>query len=59
MDVFIIRIPSAGFLCVDFIAVHLPAIPGLREIVYAPAGIRISSHLVNIKSVRSYHFIQP
>jgi len=54
-----VRTLSTGFLCVDFIAVRLPAIPGLREIVYAPAGIRISSHLVNIKVRKIVSFIQP
>jgi sugar/nucleoside kinase (ribokinase family) len=44
------RILSAGFLCVDFIAARLPAIPGPGEIVYAPAGIkiRLGGHPANV-----------
>jgi len=44
------RILSAGFLCVNFIAAYLPAIPGPSEIVYAPAGIRVrlSGHPANV-----------
>ncbi|MEM3897131.1 MAG: carbohydrate kinase family protein [Nitrososphaerota archaeon] len=44
------KVLNAGFLCVDFIAAQLPAIPGPGEIVYAPAGIklRIGGHPANV-----------